>query len=66
MTTRVWNLGYLAEMMGDDATDTEATAMRDLLVGYDLLAWMSDKDGGTLADIDEQVWLQLLWQACES
>jgi hypothetical protein len=57
-TTRVWNLGYLAEMIGD-ADESQAAAMRDLLVDADLLTWTSDRDGGTLADVSDDVWVTL-------
>jgi len=64
--TRVWNLGYLAEMMGEDTDETAAKAMRDLLIAINRLYWRSDDNGGELYEVDDETWDRLLTEAVAS
>lgn len=60
---RVWSIGYLAEMMGQETTTEEAEAMRDLLVEAKFLDWASDGNGGLLYPIADTDWDHLLAEA---
>jgi hypothetical protein len=63
-TTKIHNLTYLAEMMGDETTEQEAEAMRDLLVERNLLEWIGDY--GIMVDIDDDEWFSLIVEACKT
>lgn len=58
-TTRVHHLSDLAYMAGSETTDSEAEALRDLLIERDLLVWTSDRDGGTLTCTDDEFYQAL-------
>jgi hypothetical protein len=55
-TTRIHHLSHLAEMMGSETTDTEAELMAEALIDAGVL----DAIPGTLADIDEDRWLEIM------
>ncbi len=63
MSTRIWNLQHLTEMMGDETADNEAAAMKDLLTEHAWLDWISDRNGGVLTDIPDAEWQRLCEQA---
>jgi hypothetical protein len=50
--SRIWHLSHLQQMMGSDATEAETVALREVLVERGLLAWSSDRDGGSLIATD--------------
>lgn len=63
---RIRDLHHLAEMMGSETTDDEAAMMRDLLVAAGFLDWTHDTVGGTLNDIGDDDWSDILGRAIRS
>jgi hypothetical protein len=57
--TRIPHLSYLAEMMGNETTDTEAELMAEALIDAGVL----DALPGTLVDISEDQWLTIMRNA---
>jgi hypothetical protein len=62
--TKVHNIADLAEMCGDETTETEARMVRDALIDLELLDWVSDRHGGTLHAMTDDAFYAVVASAC--